>query len=103
MRRIISVALLAISFVTPAFAQVATPIPEQRLVYSKDIDFYGADLTNLFDTTLDHKMLEAELGKHRGLIGAVIKKARSSRPLLDSRMLVAEFIMLWGCVLIPFV
>ncbi|MGB7318154.1 MAG: MG2 domain-containing protein, partial [Planktotalea sp.] len=52
MRRVIIAAILAFSFVSSAFAQ-SNLIPEQRLVYSKDIDFYGADLTNLFDTTLE--------------------------------------------------
>lgn len=51
MRRIISAALLILSFTSPVFAQEAGPIPEKRLIYSKDIDFFGADLTNLFDTT----------------------------------------------------
>ena len=52
MRRILASAILAVSFAFPALAQ-SSLIPEQRLVYSKDIDFYGADLTNLFDTTLE--------------------------------------------------
>ena len=30
-----------------------TAVPEHRYLFSRDVDFYGADLTNLFDTTLD--------------------------------------------------
>ena len=51
MRCILTVALLIVSFAGSLVAQTVSPIPEKRLVYSKDIDFYGADLTNLFDTT----------------------------------------------------
>ncbi|MGH1576179.1 alpha-2-macroglobulin family protein [Planktotalea sp.] len=53
MRRIISAAFLAISFAAPVVGQTSDVIPDKRLVYSKDIDFFGADLTNLFDTTLE--------------------------------------------------
>ena len=53
MRRVLSVALFALSLASFANAQNKNPIPEQRLVYSKGIDFFGADLTNLFDTTLE--------------------------------------------------
>ncbi|MBD3665569.1 alpha-2-macroglobulin family protein [Sulfitobacter sp. TSTF-M16] len=35
--------------VGPALAQ--TGVPEHRYLFSRDVDFYGADLTNLFDTT----------------------------------------------------
>jgi hypothetical protein len=52
MRRVISAAFFALSLIGTAQAQ-SSAIPEQRLVYSKDVDFFGADLTNLFDTTLD--------------------------------------------------
>lgn len=53
MRRVFSATLFALSLAAPLLGQSAASIPEQRLVYSKDIDFFGADLTNLFDTTLD--------------------------------------------------
>ncbi|WP_439143730.1 alpha-2-macroglobulin family protein [Planktotalea sp.] len=52
MRRVIFAVVFALLCVGTAVAQ-SGPIPEQRLVYSKDVDFFGADLTNLFDTTLD--------------------------------------------------
>ena len=57
----------------------------------------------MFDATLDYKMLESELGKRRGLFQAAVKKVLFALPLLDRQMLGAEVIMLWGCVLIPFV
>lgn len=34
-----------------AGAQTNGPVPEKRLVVTRDVDFYGADLRNLFDTT----------------------------------------------------
>lgn len=52
MRRFFAAAVLGLSLVTPALAQ-NTLIPEQRLIYSKDVDFFGSDLTNLFNTTLE--------------------------------------------------
>lgn len=52
MHRAILAVFFALTSTFSAFAQ-SSPIPEQRLVYSKDIDFFGADLTNLFDTTLE--------------------------------------------------
>ena len=42
MRCILTVALLIVSFAGSLVAQTVSPIPEKRLVYSKDIDFYGA-------------------------------------------------------------
>ncbi|MEP5153425.1 MG2 domain-containing protein, partial [Planktotalea sp.] len=52
MRRIFAAVILGLSMATPMLAQTSL-VPEQRLVYSKDVDFFGSDLTNLFDTTQD--------------------------------------------------
>ena len=41
--------LIPIFFATQVWAQAA--VPDHRYVYTKDVDFFGADLTNLFDTT----------------------------------------------------
>lgn len=43
--------LLAVFLVTPITVLADSPIPERRLVISRDVDFYGSDLQNLFDTT----------------------------------------------------
>lgn len=53
MRRVFLFILILFSFSAQLSAQTEAPIPEKRLVYFKDIDFYGSDLTNLFDTSLD--------------------------------------------------
>ncbi|SIO15197.1 alpha-2-macroglobulin family protein [Vannielia litorea] len=49
--------LIALSAGLPAAAQQGpgqpAPIPERRLVPEKDVDFYGADLRALFDTSYD--------------------------------------------------
>ncbi|MGH1330294.1 MAG: alpha-2-macroglobulin family protein [Paracoccaceae bacterium] len=37
--------------VLPAFAE--GPIPERRIAISRNVDFYGADLANIFDVTLE--------------------------------------------------
>lgn len=50
MRRIISAAIAFIIFTGVVAAD--GPIPERRLIISKNVDFYGADLSSLFDTTL---------------------------------------------------
>ena len=34
-------------------AQAQDPVPGHRYLYARDVDYYGADLTNLFDTTQD--------------------------------------------------
>lgn len=45
-------ALAAVMFsVLPAVAE--GPIPERRIAISRDVDFYGADLANIFDVTLE--------------------------------------------------
>ncbi|MBM7067106.1 alpha-2-macroglobulin family protein [Actibacterium sp. 188UL27-1] len=36
----------------PLWAQT-TPVPEKRVAVTRDVDFYGADLRNIFDTTLE--------------------------------------------------
>ncbi len=41
--------LIPISFATPLWAQDI--LPDHRYVFTQNVDFYGADLTNLFDTT----------------------------------------------------
>ncbi|MGJ5617961.1 alpha-2-macroglobulin family protein [Sulfitobacter sp. MF3-043] len=41
--------LIPIFFATQVWAQAA--VPDHRYVYTQDVDFFGADLTNLFDTT----------------------------------------------------
>ena len=48
MRRFIAVFALILGFVLPALADDF--VPERRLVVTKDVDFYGADLQALFDT-----------------------------------------------------
>jgi uncharacterized protein YfaS (alpha-2-macroglobulin family) len=53
MRRVFIAAFSLIFTAATVFAQTASPVPEQRFVYSKDVDFFGSDLTNLFETTLD--------------------------------------------------
>ncbi len=47
-------ALRLIPFIATFLAGAAAAqdaVPEHRYVYTQDVDFYGADLTNLFDTT----------------------------------------------------
>ncbi|WP_210528243.1 alpha-2-macroglobulin family protein [Rubellimicrobium arenae] len=52
MRRLIA-ALLVLA--TPALAQGDAPdgVPDRRVAISRDVDFYGSDLTQLFDLSLD--------------------------------------------------
>ncbi|MGY9048054.1 MAG: MG2 domain-containing protein, partial [Rhodobacterales bacterium] len=51
MHRIFKAFVFLMLGLAPAFAQ--EPVPERRLVVSRDVDFYGADLQSLFDTTLE--------------------------------------------------
>ena len=37
------------AFAAPAWGQDA--LPDHRYLFTRDVDFYGADLTNQFDTT----------------------------------------------------
>ena len=48
-RILIASVISILSWVSVALAQDI--IPDHRYVYSRDVDFYGADLTPLFDTT----------------------------------------------------
>lgn len=55
MRRLAQILFSFISFslfVSTAFAQQSY-IPDRRIVVSRDLDFYGSDLQNIFDTTYD--------------------------------------------------
>ncbi|WP_298259541.1 alpha-2-macroglobulin family protein [uncultured Litoreibacter sp.] len=49
--RIFSATLMFVASTSMAFAQGL--IPERRMSVSKNMDFYGSDLTNIFDTTLE--------------------------------------------------
>ena len=53
MHSLIKLVFVLLVLVAPNFAQAqsASPVPERRLVYTRDMDFYGADLANIFDTT----------------------------------------------------
>ncbi|WGW04713.1 alpha-2-macroglobulin family protein [Tropicibacter oceani] len=51
MRRLILA--LVLGFVSPSAALAQEAIPDRRLIVTRDVDFYGADLQALFDTTLD--------------------------------------------------
>ncbi|MFD0859311.1 alpha-2-macroglobulin family protein [Roseovarius aquimarinus] len=49
-------ALLPLFFIAASIgaeAQDAGPIPERRAIISQDMDFYGADLTSIFDTSFE--------------------------------------------------
>ncbi|MBR9844411.1 MAG: alpha-2-macroglobulin family protein, partial [Rhodobacteraceae bacterium] len=50
--RLFLAACLAVFTVQTSLAQEAA-IPERRAVVSRDVDFYGGDLTNIFDTTFE--------------------------------------------------
>ncbi len=52
MRSVLTALMLLILGLVPAFAQ-QDPVPERRLVVTRDVDFYGADLQALFETTLE--------------------------------------------------
>lgn len=47
---LMTLGLLAATFSMPAHAE--EPVPERRVVQSNNVDFYGSDLANIFDTTL---------------------------------------------------
>ncbi|MEP3345061.1 MAG: alpha-2-macroglobulin family protein [Litoreibacter sp.] len=49
--RVLSASMVFLSLATAAFSQEL--IPERRMSLSKDVDFYGSDLANIFDTTFD--------------------------------------------------
>ncbi|EYD75279.1 PAN domain protein [Rubellimicrobium mesophilum DSM 19309] len=53
MRRLIAAGLFALA--SPALAQDASPdgVPDRRVAISRDVDFYGSDLSQMFDVTLD--------------------------------------------------
>ena len=55
MRPILSALAFLLLLAGPALAQDAgrDPVPDRRLVVTRDVDFYGADLQALFDTTLE--------------------------------------------------
>ena len=50
MRRFLAALTLGLATALPAFSQ--DYVPDRRLVVTKDVDFYGADLQALFDTDL---------------------------------------------------
>ncbi len=50
MRALLSALILGAAAVTPVLAE--TLVPDRRLVVTRDVDFYGADLQALFDTNL---------------------------------------------------
>ena len=51
---IVLLALTALAATTPALAQTAEPpIPERRLLVERDVDYYGADLQSIFDTSFE--------------------------------------------------
>lgn len=51
--RVLSASHVALAILLLGVVQVAaqSAVPEHRYLYSRDTDFFGADLTNLFDTT----------------------------------------------------
>ncbi|MBU2868040.1 alpha-2-macroglobulin family protein [Pacificibacter marinus] len=51
MRRIFAALIVLLTFASAGFAQ--SPLPEQQLLNTRNVDFYGADLKSIFDTTLD--------------------------------------------------
>ncbi|MBV0913406.1 alpha-2-macroglobulin family protein [Anianabacter salinae] len=53
MRLLAALALLSLSLGSIAEAQGTPPVPERRLALTRDVDFPGADLQSLFDTTLN--------------------------------------------------
>ncbi|HVG48850.1 MAG TPA: PAN/Apple domain-containing protein, partial [Rubellimicrobium sp.] len=52
MRHLLAALLL---LATPGWAQEAPPdgVPDRRVAISRDVDFYGSDLRQIFDVTLD--------------------------------------------------
>ncbi|MEW9918113.1 alpha-2-macroglobulin family protein [Marimonas sp. MJW-29] len=52
MRLISGMALsLILALISAAQPQAQTALPEHRYLYSRDVDFFGADLTNIFNTS----------------------------------------------------
>ncbi|KMK65933.1 alpha-2-macroglobulin family protein [Puniceibacterium sp. IMCC21224] len=51
MRRLVIAAVSLMIGILPAVAQQS--VPDRRIVVTRNVDFYGADLQSLFDTTLD--------------------------------------------------
>jgi len=51
MRRIFAAFIVLFSFTVTGFAQ--DPLPERRLITTRNVDFYGADLQTIFDTSLE--------------------------------------------------
>ena len=47
------VAALSVLIIAQSSLAEETYVPDRRIVVSRDVDFYGSDLTNLFDTTYD--------------------------------------------------
>ncbi|WP_425097828.1 alpha-2-macroglobulin family protein [Tropicibacter sp. S64] len=56
MRRFLSAALLSFIAASPLLAQDS--VPDRRLIVTRDVDFYGADLQALFDTTQEACQLQ---------------------------------------------
>ncbi|MCI2399782.1 alpha-2-macroglobulin family protein [Aliiroseovarius subalbicans] len=50
MRNILIFITFVLSFSYPAWAE--SPVPEKRVIYHRDVDFYGSDLQSIFDTSL---------------------------------------------------
>lgn len=40
-----------LALLLPHFAAAQSPVPERRVTVSRDTDFYGADISSIFDTT----------------------------------------------------
>ena len=51
--RALLTAVFCLTLALPATAQDASPVPERRLVLTENMDLVGADLVQIFDTTLD--------------------------------------------------
>ncbi|MEM9641643.1 MAG: alpha-2-macroglobulin family protein [Pseudomonadota bacterium] len=52
-RRLIAAALYCLAL-TPGLSQTAPPpVPERRLAITENVDFYGSDLSTIFETTLE--------------------------------------------------
>ncbi|WP_417255083.1 alpha-2-macroglobulin family protein [Celeribacter sp.] len=51
MRRIFAAFIVLFSLTANGFAQ--DPLPERRLITTRNVDFYGADLQTIFDTSLE--------------------------------------------------
>ena len=56
MHRVLVRLALAAALAMPGsvtLAQDDSPVPDRRVAISRNLDFVGADLANIFDTTLD--------------------------------------------------